>query len=116
MRGRTLMANIAPGYEARFTQALETLAPGAADTFIAFAFGEVLSRPDLDLKTRELATIASLAALGTAPEQLAVHAAGALNAGATRREICEVLVQTALYAGIPAMLNAYRAVQPALSK
>jgi 4-carboxymuconolactone decarboxylase len=86
--------------------ALDDLAPDLARYIIDFGFGEVYSRPGLDLRSRELATVAMLAALGTAAPQLAVHLHGALNVGVTRGELLEVLIQVGLYAGFPAALNA----------
>jgi 4-carboxymuconolactone decarboxylase len=59
----------------------------------------------LDLKSREIATIAALTALGNAQPQLKVHIHGALNVGCTREEVIEVIIQMAVYAGFPAALN-----------
>jgi 4-carboxymuconolactone decarboxylase len=59
----------------------------------------------LDLKSREIATVAALTALGYALPQLKVHIHGALNVGCTREEITEVILQMAVYAGFPAALN-----------
>lgn len=73
---------------------------------IEFGFGDIYSRPQLDLRAREIATIASLATLGCAQPQLKVHIEAALNVGCTREEIVEVFMQMALYAGFPAALNA----------
>ncbi len=63
------------------------------------------ARPGLDLRSREIATIAALAALGNAAPQLKVHIAAGLNVGLTRSEIVEILMQMAVYAGFPAALN-----------
>ena len=72
---------------------------------VEYVFGEVLSRPVLDLKARELATVAVLTALGTARPQLRLHINGALNVGWTREEVHEIIMQQAVYAGFPAALN-----------
>jgi 4-carboxymuconolactone decarboxylase len=72
---------------------------------IEFAFGDVFSRPGLDLKSREIATVAALTALGTATPQLKVHINAALNVGCTRQEVIEIIIQMAVYAGFPAALN-----------
>ncbi|MBR8239656.1 carboxymuconolactone decarboxylase family protein [Burkholderia multivorans] len=90
----------------RVIAALAPIAPDFARMVIEFSFGEIYSRPQLDLKSREIATIAALAALGNAQPQLKVHIEGALNVGCTRDEIVEVFMQMAVYAGIPAALNA----------
>ncbi|MEL6223978.1 MAG: carboxymuconolactone decarboxylase family protein [Cyanobacteria bacterium J06627_8] len=84
---------------------LEDIAPDLARYVIEFPFGDVYSRPGLDLKSREIATIAALAAMGNAQPQLKVHIHGALNVGCTREEIVEVMIQMAVYAGFPAALN-----------
>jgi 4-carboxymuconolactone decarboxylase len=82
------------------------IAPDFARLLIEFPFGDVYSRPQLDLRAREIATIAALSALGNAQPQLKVHIEAALNVGCTRDEIVEVFMQMAVYAGFPAALNA----------
>jgi 4-carboxymuconolactone decarboxylase len=73
---------------------------------IEFGFGDIYSRPQLDLHAREISTIAALAALGNAQPQLKIHIEASLNVGCTREEIIEVFMQITLYAGFPAALNA----------
>jgi 4-carboxymuconolactone decarboxylase len=87
-------------------EALKDVAPDLARYVIEFGFGDVYSRPGLDLRTRELATVAGLVALGHAQPQLKVHVNGALNVGCTPTQVVEVIIQMALYAGFPAALNA----------
>ena len=87
-------------------ESLQDIAPDLARYVIEFPFGDVYSRPGLDLKSREIATIAALTALGTAQPQLKVHIHAALNVGCTATEIVEVIIQMAVYAGFPAALNA----------
>jgi 4-carboxymuconolactone decarboxylase len=89
----------------RVVSALGEIAPDFARYLIEFPFGDIYSRPQLDLKSREIATIAALTALGNATPQLKVHLHAALNVGCTRDEIVEVLMQMAVYAGFPAALN-----------
>jgi 4-carboxymuconolactone decarboxylase len=69
------------------------------------AWGTVWSRPGLDRKTRHLLTIAMLAALGREHE-LAVHIRATRNTGVTPDELKEVLLQVAIYAGVPAANSA----------
>jgi 4-carboxymuconolactone decarboxylase len=90
----------------RVIESLQTIAPDLGKYIIEFSFGDVYSRPGLDLKSREIATVAALIALGNAEPQLKVHIHGALNVGCTRQEIVEVIIQMAVYAGFPAALNA----------
>ncbi len=84
---------------------LEDIAPDLARFVAEFAYGDIYSRPGLDLKSREIATVAALTALGNAPLQLQSHIGGALNSGCTRQEIVEVILQMAVYAGFPAAIN-----------
>jgi len=65
------------------------------------AFGTIWSRPGLGLRDRSLVTVAQLAALGKTGE-LRGHLAGALSNGVTQEELVEVLMHTAVYAGVPA--------------
>ena len=90
---------------------LKHTVPELADWIIEFAYGEVLSRDKLDLKTRQIATVAALTAMGTAPPQLKAHISGALNVGSKQEEIVEVIVQMAVYAGFPAALNGISAAK-----
>lgn len=89
----------------KVVEALKDIAPEFADLLIEFPFGDVYSRPGLDLRSREIATVAALTALGTAEPQLKVHVHAALNVGCARQEIIEVMIQMAVYAGFPAALN-----------
>ena len=72
---------------------------------IEFPFGDIYSRPGLDLRAREIATIAALTAMGNAAPQLKVHIEAGLNVGLSRDEIVEIIMQMAVYAGFPAALN-----------
>ena len=85
--------------------ALADVAPEFGRLLIEFAFGDVYSRPGLDLREREIATIAALTAMGNATPQLKVHVEAGLNVGVSPAEIVETMMQMALYAGFPAALN-----------
>ena len=84
---------------------LKDIAPDFAQYLIEFPFGDIYSRPGLDLRSREIATVAALTAMGNAAPQLKVHIAAALHVGLTPEEIIEVMMQMAVYAGFPAALN-----------
>jgi 4-carboxymuconolactone decarboxylase len=84
---------------------LKDIAPDLARYTIEFPFGDIYCRPGLDLKSREIATVAALTALGNATPQLKVHIHAAVNVGCTREEIVEVIMQMAVYAGFPAALS-----------
>jgi 4-carboxymuconolactone decarboxylase len=89
----------------RVLDSLAGIAPDFATYLIEFPFGDIYSRPQLDLRSREIAVVAALTALGNALPQLKVHIHGALNVGCTREEVIEVIMQMAVYAGFPAALN-----------
>ena len=80
---------------------------------MSFAYGDINSRPQLDLKSREIANIAALTAMGNARPQLEAHIVGGLNIGLTREEIVEIIMQMAAYAGIPAAVNGLMAARKA---
>jgi len=84
------------------------LAPDFFALVTQFVFGMFWSRPNLDMRSRSLCTVAQLAALGRTDE-LKGHLVGALNLGITREELIEVLMQTACYAGVPAAVSALNA-------
>jgi 4-carboxymuconolactone decarboxylase len=71
------------------------------------AWGDVWQRDGLDLKTRSLVTVGMLTALGKQNE-LKGHVRGALNNGATVKEIQEVLLHAAIYCGVPSSVEAFR--------
>lgn len=89
----------------RVMESLKDIAPDLARYLIEFPFGDVYTRPGLDLKSREIAAVAALTALGYAIPQLKVHINGALNVGCSREEIVEIILQMAVYAGFPVALN-----------
>ena len=89
----------------RVIASLSDIAPDFAKYIIEFPFGDIYSRPQLDLKSREIGVVAALTALGNAAPQLKVHIHGALNVGCTREEVVEIIMQMAVYAGFPAALN-----------
>jgi len=71
-----------------------------------YAWGEIWTRPGLPRKTRSLITIAMMVALNR-PEELRMHLQAAANNGVTAKEIQEVLLQTAIYCGVPAANSAF---------
>ncbi|UVL47005.1 carboxymuconolactone decarboxylase family protein [Pseudomonas moraviensis] len=91
------------GNATEFTQPLQ-------DFVNEHAWGGVWNRQGLSLKTRSLITLAALTAL-KCPQELKGHVRGALNNGCTVEEICEALLHCAVYAGVPAAIDAFRAAQ-----
>ena len=78
------------------------------DLITRYAWGEIWSRPGLPRHTRSLLTIAMMVALNRT-EELRMHVRAAFNNGVTRDEIKEVLLQTAIYCGVPAANSAFHA-------
>jgi 4-carboxymuconolactone decarboxylase len=85
--------------------AMGEVAPDLGRYVVEFGFGDIYCRPGLDLKSREIATVGALTALGTAAPQLRAHIHAALNVGCSQEEVVEVILQMALYAGFPATIN-----------
>lgn len=88
--------------------------PKMAELTIEMVFGDILQRKELDIKTRELAIIASLVTLGHSLPQVRSHTEAAIVAGANSKEIAEVILQTAYFAGFPAAANAFIAIKDLL--
>lgn len=97
-------------------ESLEDIAPDLGRYTIEFPFGDIYSRPGLDLRSREIAVVSALTALGNAAPQLKVHINGALNVGVTRTEVVEIIMMMAVYAGFPAALNGMAAAKEVFSK
>ena len=85
------------------------------DFVTEYAWGTVWNRPGLDRKTRSLITLAMLAAMGRSQE-LKGHVRGAINNGASSDEIREVLMQAAVYAGVPLCIEAMRAAREVIAE
>lgn len=91
-----------------FTRPLQELVTG-------YAWGEIWTRPGLDRRTRSLLNLGMLAALNRGTE-FKGHVRGALNNGCTREEIVEVLLQAAVYCGMPAGVEAFRNAKEVLDQ
>ena len=99
-------------------RSIERATPVTADfqDFITrYAWGEIWSRPGLDRKTRSCITMTALVAIGRFDE-LALHIRGARRNGITPDEIAEVLLQTAVYCGVPAANSAFHVLQRVLDE
>lgn len=104
--GESTLSRITGGTGAQVVDSLKDIAPDLADWVIDFSYGDVMSRQGLDLRSRQLATVAALTAMGTAMPQLRVHLHGALNVGCKPSELVEVILQMAVFAGFPSAINA----------
>ena len=97
------------------TAAATGLTADFQDLITRYAWGEIWSRPGLDRRTRSCITLALLAALGH-EEELAMHVRAARRIGLSADEIKEVLLQVAVYAGVPAANRAFKVAQRALDE
>jgi 4-carboxymuconolactone decarboxylase len=88
------------------TSRVAEVAPDFARMAIEFPFGDLYSRADLGMRDREIVAIAALATLGHGGPQLRHHVAAATKLGISKAEIVEILMQSAVYGGFPAALNA----------
>jgi 4-carboxymuconolactone decarboxylase len=104
-RGREKLAEMSGTSVDAMLGKFADIAPDLARFTVEFPYGEVITRPGLDLRSRQIATVAALTALGNAVPQLHAHIDMALNVGCSRQEIVEVITQMAVYAGFPAALN-----------
>jgi 4-carboxymuconolactone decarboxylase len=84
---------------------LKDVSPDLGKFIIEYAYGDIYSRKGLDLKSKEIAIIAALTALGNAQPQLKFHINAGLNIGLTEIEIKETILLMSVYAGFPAALN-----------
>jgi alkylhydroperoxidase/carboxymuconolactone decarboxylase family protein YurZ len=109
-KGREIQGQLWPQVASGPTGAFPAakLAPDFYRYVAESAFGMLWSRPGLALRDRSLVTVAQLAALGKTDE-LKAHLAGARNLGISQEELVEVLMQTAIYAGVPAANEALKA-------
>jgi 4-carboxymuconolactone decarboxylase len=104
-RGVEILQLVSGNQAEKITSRVAEIAPDFARMTIEFPFGDLYARGVVDLRTREVAAIAALAALGWIP-QLRVHVEAALHLGWSREEVVEILMQTAIYSGFPPALNA----------
>jgi 4-carboxymuconolactone decarboxylase len=104
-RGLQLVRQINRADFERFQENFAGIAPDLVQYSVEYVFGDLLSRPGLDLKSRQMATVAALTALGNVEPQLKFHINGALNVGCTRQEIVEIITQLSAYAGFPVSVN-----------
>lgn len=109
-KGREHLAALNPELEALLRDRYDTVLPGFSESLVEWAYGRHYARGVVDIKTRQLCTIAALTAMGgqTTP-QLKVNIEHTLAAGASPQEITEVIWQMAVYGGMPAAINGLNA-------
>ena len=85
------------------------------DLTTRYCWGDIWSRPGLDRKTRSMLNLAMISTLNR-PHELKLHVKGALTNGVTKDEIKEILLQVAVYAGIPAGMDSFRIANEAFKE
>jgi 4-carboxymuconolactone decarboxylase len=90
----------------RVIERLQDVAPDLGRYVVEFAYGDIYSRPVLDLPQRQLVTISALTTLGGAEPQLEVHVNAGLNVGLSASQIVEAMLHCIPYTGFPRVLNA----------
>ena len=86
-------------------ETFQDIAPDFTEFVVAFGYGDIYGRKNLNPKLRQIATIAALTCMGTAQPQLAFHIRAGINVGLTREEIIETIILMVVYAGFPAAIN-----------
>lgn len=86
-------------------KSLSEISPDLVKYIIEYSFGDIYSRDGLDLKSKEIAVVAALTALGNAEPQLKVHLNGALNVRCSINEIKEIMLLMTIYSGFPSAIN-----------
>ena len=104
-KGLKNLEKIHPEASKALIESLKDIAPDLGRFVVEFPYGDIYERPGLDLKSREIATIAALTAIGDTKPELKDHIKGALNVGCERQEIIEVIIQMTVYAGFPRAIN-----------
>jgi 4-carboxymuconolactone decarboxylase len=94
-----------PNQVENLEETFKDISPDMAKLVIEYGFSDIFSRPALSFKHREMATIAALTAMGTAPSQLKFHISAGLNIGISQVEIREIMILMSVYSGFPSAIN-----------
>lgn len=97
-------------------ESLKDISPELGTFIIEYAFGDIYTREGLDLKSKEIAVVSALTAMGNAQPQLKVHINGALNTGSTINELKEIILQMSVYSGFPSCINAMNSLKEVLNE
>ncbi len=100
--------------EEKAVESLQDISPDLRIFIVEYAYGDIYTRNGLDLKSREIAVVAALTAMGNAEPQLKVHINGALNTGSSINELKEVILQMSVYSGFPKTMNGMNALKEVL--
>ena len=99
-----------------YIRKIKALAPEFAWVNVTFPFAELYTRDVIDLKTRELCTVAALTVQGFSLVELKLHVKAAVRCGASRAEVTEVITQMIAYCGFPAATNALMTMKEAFDE
>ena len=111
-QGQEMARAFAPSFAGVDPKAFEKLFPAMPKDMLEMFFGKTFNPEGLDARTRFLVTIAALTVLGPVGEpQMRLTVQNALAAGASRREIAEVIWQMSMFGGVPAMQKALETAQ-----
>jgi 4-carboxymuconolactone decarboxylase len=105
-RGWARMSEVDAAAGPRVIESLKDVAPDLGRYIVEFGFGDIYSRPGLDLRQRQLVTISALTTLGGTEPQLEIHVNAGLNVGLSAREVVEAIIHCVPYTGFPRVLNA----------
>lgn len=97
-------------------ESLKDISPDLAKYTIEYPFGDVYSREILDNRTKEIAVVAAMTAMGNARPQLKVHINAALNVGVSEEELSEIMILMSVYAGFPSALNGTSALKEVIKE
>lgn len=114
-KAMALLERLEPGAPKKVQENLDAFSPEMAELVMGYTFADIVSRDGIDLRTREMLTVAMLAAMGTAQGQLEFHMRAAMNTGVSREEIVEIVLQVSVYAGVPVAMNAVTAAKAAFA-
>jgi 4-carboxymuconolactone decarboxylase len=110
-RGAKRLTEVVGGAGMQVIELLRRVSPDMARYTIEYSYGDIYARGTLDDRSRQIAAVAALSALGHCRPQLKVHVNGALNVGCTPQEVVEIILQMTLYAGFAVATNALLAAQ-----
>ncbi|MFC4218945.1 carboxymuconolactone decarboxylase family protein [Flagellimonas marina] len=94
----------------KLNETFKDVSPDFMKYVLEYGFSDILARPGLDYKTREMATISALTALGST-DQLKFHIRGAMNLGVTKEEVAEIMVLMGVFSGFPSAVNGTMALK-----
>lgn len=109
--GQEIVEKVAGSFGKEAIEKVGDFSPDFAKMLTDFAFGEIYSRDTLNLKQRELLTLSSLITQGANEDQLGFHFTAAIHTGFTIKELIEIIMHCAIYAGFPRALNALLILQ-----